>query len=62
MRTPTQKRKKTAELSKFLREDLQIGENVQIRGREVGLALWLLKRQHQHQDKSKGRTKKTSGH
>ncbi|OGP14737.1 MAG: hypothetical protein A3F89_06005 [Deltaproteobacteria bacterium RIFCSPLOWO2_12_FULL_50_11] len=44
MRTISQK-KKNAELTRFLKNDLGISESVQVRGREVGLALWLIKRQ-----------------
>ena len=46
-----QKKKRDAELRKFLRDDLQVRKSAHIRWREVSLALMLLKRQHKKNKK-----------
>ena len=45
MKTLSQKKKQNKALAQFLKKDLGISDVVQIRGREVGLALWLMERQ-----------------
>ena len=44
MKTLSQKKKQNKALAQFLKKDLGISDVVQIRGREVGLALWLMER------------------